>query len=552
MAYERAAAGLLIAVLGLGTPLGAQAPREAAPPGDTYTHVIVRGDTLIALARTLLVDWRDWRQVARSNRVRNPRRLQPGRPLVFPIALMRSLPGEAQVLWVRGQPRVERPGAPPIVALLGATIPAGSVISTAAGEGLRLRLSTGSDVTVGEQARLGLVELRTLAGGTVKRTLIETTRGRIETTVAPASHPAQRHQVRTPVVTATVRGTDFRVAVDDAGVSTEVTEGTVEVAQGDTAAPLAAGFGVRARAGAALTPPSALLPAPRLEAMVSAGNRLPTRVTWPAVPGAVGYRVRVRTAADAPPLIDQRVPTADVSWNDLADGSYELTVRAVDGSDLEGLDATASFTVDARPMPPLIEGAAGGVAYGDSLALQWTRPADIQAFDLQVGRDGSFDAPVVQRDGLTDVRVSVPLPPGRYAWRLASRVGDDRGPWSDPVTVELRPRPPGGPPPDTLVQSRDLTLRWSVGLPGDRYGVQVSADPSFDTTLVDTVVAEPTLTIPRPPRGRYHIRVRIVNAEGIEGPYGPTQSLDVPRRPRSKWWWLLLPAGVAGALLAGR
>ena len=100
------------------------------------------------------------------------------------------------------------------------------------------------------------------------------------------------------------------------------------------------------------------------------------------------------------------------------------------------------------------------------------------------------------------------------------------------------------------MQKRDLTLRWSAGAPGDRYVVQMSTDAAFDAPIVDAEVIEPTVTVPRPAPGRYHVRVRLVNAEGVTGPFGPTQSLDIPKPPRSKWWWILLPLGAGGLVAA--
>lgn len=44
-----------------------------------------------------------------------------------------------------------------------------------------------------------------------------------------------------------------------------------------------------------------------------------------------------------------------------------------------------------------------------------------------------------------DISLDVPLPPGAYAWRVASRVDDGRGPWSDPVPFAMRRVPPSGP-----------------------------------------------------------------------------------------------------------
>ena len=549
MAFLRAAGGLLIAMQALAPRVVAQTPVSARPPADTYTHTIAKGDTLIALSQQLLIEPRNWRRLARLNRVRDPRRLRPGRPLLIPVSLMRSLPGQAEVLWLRGHPRIESPAGSGL-ALLGATVSPGSRIVTGEDEAIGLRLSTGSTVTIHEQARVDIVELRTLAGADVRRTLIDVQRGRVETTVAPSTHPAQRHQIRTPVVTTTVRGTEYRVAVDDASAVTEVTDGVVGLQRDTEDVALPSGFGARARAGVALPQPSALLPRADLQVMTVTTARLPVRLRWPAVPSASAYRVRLSTPADPAPIDDLRVASPEVTWADLADGTYVLAVRAIDGDGLEGLDASAPFVVDARPIAPLVQSNATGPVYGDEVTLAWTRPDGVNAFDVQIASEPTFATPVFERTGYAESRVQVPLPPGQYQWRIASRADGERGPWGDPVTFELRARPPAGPPPQAQVQKRELTLRWSVGMAGDRYGVQMSADPAFTSLLLDTVVNQPELTMPRPGAGRYHVRVRVVNAEGVEGPYGPTQTLDVPRPPRSKWWWLLVPIGAAGAIVA--
>ncbi|AMY12497.1 FecR protein [Luteitalea pratensis] len=549
MSLRRVSCSLLIA--GLSATVEAQGPPAPLTPDDTYTHTIVRGDTLIRLAEQLLSEPHRWSIVARLNKVRNPKRLRPGRTLAFPLDRMRSLPGEARVLWVRGKPRVETAGAGTVLALLGATLAPGDSVVTADDESVKLQLSTGSLVTLGEQARITLVELRTLAGPQVSRTRVDVQRGRVESSVVPATHPAQKHEISTPVVIATVRGTEFRVSVgtDAASVATEVTDGSVGVGRGPENVALPAGYGMRARVGVPLAPPRALLPQTDLAALSASSARLPVRVRWPAIAGATAYRVSVAPSGDAPALEDQQVPSPEVTWPDLADGIYRIAVRGIDADDLEGLEATATFTVDARPVPPLVKSSGDGVTYGDSVALEWTRPDGVEAFDLQVATDDGFAATRSEQTAIREVTATLALPPGRYVWRVASRVGEDRGPWGDPTVVELRARPAAGPAPDASVQKRDLTLRWSAGAPGDRYVVQMAADPWFGAAIVDAEVDAPMITVPRPTPGRYHVRVRVVNAEGVSGPFGPTQSLDIPKPPRSKWWWILLPLG-AGALVA--
>jgi hypothetical protein len=44
----------------------------------------------------------------------------------------------------------------------------------------------------------------------------------------------------------------------------------------------------------------------------------------------------------------------------------------------------------------------------------------------------------------------------------------------------------------------------------------------------------------------YHLRVRTIDANGFEGPYGGAQQVEVPRR--FNWWWLLLLVPLAFAL----
>jgi hypothetical protein len=48
------------------------------------------------------------------------------------------------------------------------------------------------------------------------------------------------------------------------------------------------------------------------------------------------------------------------------------------------------------------------------------------------------------------------------------------------------------------------------------------------------------LTLPTPPPGTYHLRLRTLDADGFAGPYGATQQIDVPR----SWGWWLIPASL--------
>ena len=535
----------------------------ASPASDLYVHTIAPRDTLIALGRVLLANPRRWPDVQRLNRVRNPRRLRPGRALAIPLALLKTVPANAEVLWIRGTPRVRLADGTDAVALIGSMLGEGARLTTQAGEAAGLRLTTGATITIGEGADIAFNELRSIPAADVTRTGIDLKRGRIQNTVPPARAPGQRYEIRTPVVTTAVRGTTFRVGVDDGGTTAtaEVLGGQVGVARAAESLDVGAGFGTVARENAPLTPPRALLPAPAIDP-VSVQHRLPARVRWSAVAGAARYRAELRpgtpSATATDPLIDERVVTGpEANWADIPDGVYRVVVRAIDADALEGADADARFELDARPEPPIAQvPVLDAVLFGDKAAFAWTRPTVATGFDLELTAEGTT-APVVSRSGLTESKVETPLAPGRYTWRVRSRAvradgTPDVGPWNDALAFTLKAMPPAGPPASAdAADKTTLTLRWAAGLAGDRYHVQLARDAAFDSSLVDTRVEAPTLSTPRPEPGRYGVRIAIVNAEGTEGPFGPVQAFDVAKIETRSWWWLLEPIGVLAGLLLG-
>jgi len=370
-------------------------------------------------------------------------------------------------------------------------------------------------------------------------------------------------------VTTAVRGTTFRVGVEDGGGAAlaEVTDGTVGVARAAEAVDVGAGFGTVARANVPLTPPRTLLPPPAIDA-APVQQRLPVRIRWTAVPGAARYRAELRAGTSAgaagpsgagDPLLDEHVVTGpEASWPDLADGVYRVVVRAIDGEGLEGGNGVARLEVDARPEPPIAQApAVDAVLFGDRAAFAWTRPGGATGFDLEV-TPAAGGAPGVVRTALGDVRVDAPLAPGRYVWRVRSRAvradgTADVGPWNDALAFSLKAMPPAGPPATAdAADKTTLALRWAAGLSGDRYHVQLARDAAFDAPLVDTRVEAPGLSTPRPVPGRYGVRIAIVNAEGTEGAFGPVQAFDVAPIKTRSWWWLAEPIAVLAAFLVAQ
>lgn len=71
-----------------------------------------------------------------------------------------------------------------------------------------------------------------------------------------------------------------------------------------------------------------------------------------------------------------------------------------------------------------------------------------------------------------------------------------------------------------------LLIDWQ-GEQGLNYQCQMSASHDFSFPLVDIIVKNNELSIPSPDRGRYFVRVRGINAEGVKGDWSEELAFDV-------------------------
>lgn len=551
---------IALAVLAAALPIGLRAQLPAAAAGDRL-HRVAPGDTLIGLARAHLDPVHGWRGLQRLNGVADPRRLQPGRVLRFPLAWLKAEPALAEALHVRGDVTLERAGVAAQPVLPGAALQTGDLLRAGPESSLTLRFVDGARLLLRADSTLRLARLLQRPASGAAETGLQLDQGSAESRVppAPAVAPSQprRYEITTPTVHLGVRGTEFRTRVDGGAATThvEVIEGEVAAGRGSgrgrAEQRLAAGQGAVAASGAHGLAPSPLAPPPEVPALVQRVERLPLRLAWTPREGVAAWRAQV-VDPEHPDrlLLDGRFDGPAARWPDLPDGQYELRVRAVGATGLEGLDARRPFLLKARPFPPFTtQPRAGATLRGEGVRFGWTTAEGITRYRLQLARldpgaDGAaadFAVPLADRAGLGAGTHDEALPPGRYAWRVASVRGEaDQGPFGDPQHFTLRPLPPAPALQEPQVRDDALVLRWPAGEPGDRYELQLADEPGFGMPLHMIETREPEATLPRPGPGRYFVRVRTLDADGIAGPYGGVQQIDVPH---SRWWWLL-PAGL--------
>ena len=72
-----------------------------------------------------------------------------------------------------------------------------------------------------------------------------------------------------------------------------------------------------------------------------------------------------------------------------------------------------------------------------------------------------------------------------------------------------------------------MRLDWP-GEPGQQFDLQIARDAGFTQIELSRRLAEPGLSFDPPRGGRYHVRMRTIEADGYVGPYGSGQFFDVP------------------------
>ncbi|OYV00853.1 MAG: hypothetical protein CFE45_07370 [Burkholderiales bacterium PBB5] len=526
------AAQAALVVIGLGCMASGAVAAE-----EMFAHELERGDTLIGLRDRLLRPDADWRELQRLNRIANPRRLVPGRVLQIPMSMLREQPLDVEVLHTHGTVTLrQRAGtaAQPLVG--GARLVVGDQVVTGPQSSAALRFADGSRVLMRPDSVLR-IERSVRQGNNAVTTQLRLEQGSVDSRVDKTQKP--RFEIRTPVANLGVRGTEFRTRAGDALTTIEVLEGAV-ASPPATGLAINGGFGAQATARG-VSPPVPLPASPDLRGLPARLERLPLQLRWQAAPGQ-RFRAQV-VAADQPDqlLLDGLFDGGQAQWgDDLPDGQYQLLVRAVDASGIEGRDATAAFRLKARPEPPFSTGPrAGARLQQGEVGFSWARSGQAARDRFQLASDAEFTAPLVDRADIEGTELRASLPVGPHFWRLASlRADGDQGPWGDATAVTGVAVPPAieSLPPQTTGDG--VLLAWR-GQPDVRYQLQVAAEPTFTQILHDETLDQPQWLLRAPAPGLYHLRVRAINADGLVGPHGAAQQVEVPRP--SRWWLLLLP-----------
>lgn len=499
----------------------------AAPPveDEERFYTVQPGDTLSGIASRNLGKASEWKRLRSLNRIPDPKALQPGRPLHLPPLADDDGPAaEAEAILVRGEVRMRTQRQAPALPLqTGARLAAGTIIETGAKGLLTLRFVDGSRMLVAPNSRLVLTKLRRSASGTTTtRATLES--GDVESFVMRRHGVAARYEVTTPRLNLAVRGTVFRVQFDAAADEARamVSEGEVKAANAFGQTSIPAGSGSSALAGQAPAPARPLLPPPTLGVLAPSVEVLPLRLSWQSMADARRYRVELLDGEARDQLAaSESVDEASMRWRNLPNGTYRVRVRGVDEGRLEGANAESDFAVRAWPAPPLTAiPADGAVVAPGRVRFRWARVLDADTLHFQLANDADFSRLTMDVRNLTGLSngLTLPLPPGRYYWRVAAgNAVDGRGPFGPVRSFEVREGA------EAAAVSRQL--HWRAGEAGQRYAVQMASRADFAVPLVDTEASVAEAAVPRD-AGPLYVRIKRIAPDGYAGEFEAAQFFD--------------------------
>jgi len=395
----------------------AATPTPVTAPADSVVYTVRPGESLYVLAGQYFLHRSDYRVVQRANRIANPLRIPVGTVLHIPVAVLRAAPLVAKVAAFHGAVRLTS-GGRDLAPAAGAELAAGAVIETGGDGFVTLALPNGSRTSIPTHSRLRIVNLRRfILTGDIDYDLAVDA-GKVETKATPLGPGSGSFRVRTPRVVTAVRGTQFRVGLENDSSLAEVLEGTVGTGTGNAAAtPIHMGFGAVVSKTGALSS-EALLPAPEL---VQPGRVQVDPLVHLALAGqavARGYHVQVAKDAGFGEIVAEARSTAPAfELPGIPNGALFVRISAFAPSGLEGMAQTYAMR---RVLTGL---SASASADADGMRFKWSGEGEgRRTYHFQLVRADRRDVPVVDEPGLAGDEVTLrDLGPGTYFWRVGVR-----------------------------------------------------------------------------------------------------------------------------------
>ena len=413
----------------------------------TVDITILKSNSLINICKEYLENPGKWREIAKINRLKNPDLIYPGQVINIPVSLLKGVPADGVVSFVKGMADVQPQGSKEWKPLsMNDRVKEGSKIRTDDQSAVEITFEDGNSFLQSSNTTLGLSTARKTKANLVRYKLFLDI-GKTITKIKSATGRESRFEIETPSSVCAVRGTVFRTSVDaDDATRSEVLQGIVDVAAMSHKVKVNEGEGTLVKKGEPPLSPQKLLPPTEITNVLPIYKNIPLRFELRHLEGAVSYRALLSKDIDFKDIVMEKTlePGEPFMIYDINDGAYFLQLRGIDSLGLEGLPSdTSVIKIRINPLPPIIESPLGGSVFKDgSLSLKWLKVNDAMRYQIQIAEDKNFNKIIVNGTHIQDTRVKIQdLDIRTYYFRVRSVAADNyQGEWSD--ILSFSPAPP--------------------------------------------------------------------------------------------------------------
>ncbi len=519
---------------------------------DNYVVIrVAENDNLINISKVYLEDPANWREIARVNRLNNPDLIYPGQDLIIPVRLLKGVPLDGRVTFVKGDVLVQSQENGSWEELrLNDIVRQGTGIRTGVESALEITFENGTSFFLRSNTYLEL-RAASVKGDRDVTMRLYLKAGRTISRLKKALGIDSRYEIETPSAVTAARNTGFRVTVDENETTRmEVVQGIVGVNAMKVGVEVNEGEGTLVKKNMLPVKPKKLLPPPAPVHLLPLYRTMPIKFQFEHVEGAVMYRVMLARDEGFRDVVKEKIiePGRSLEIVGVEDGRYFLQSRSIDGDGLEGLpSATVEIRVRVNPLPPFIQRPDDNAEFRDKIiSFTWLNVRNAEGYHFQIAEDSGFENLVEDNDDLREVSYSSEVSDFKtYYYRVSSVAGDGyEGIWSDIQSFRVIPPPPAPPLEAPEVGENGIQLRWRNLGEGITYCFQMARDREFKKIIIDENLEKPEITLERPEEGgTYYVRTSAMDSEGYEGDFSLPQSFEI--QPEIRYEAL----GIVGGML---
>lgn len=391
----------------------------------------------------------------------------------------------------------------------------------------------GSRLFLQSNSELVMKDLIALGDGSLSDIKLQLDKGRLENRVYSSPISNTNYEVKTQTMTTSVRGTTFRVGLDESGSVTEVVAGKViatSANNNESSTELEAGQAVLV-SNDGIVDQVAMLPPPEFSNFPQLIESVPIHISVEPIEGVTGYSTKIIPVGNDLQDVVSSIRSDDnvLLGTDLSDGRYQMVVSAIDDKGVTGRPALYEFILNARPF------AASQATPNPTekvllrnLVFSWNKANDdAKAYYLQVAKDAQFRDIVIDADNLSDSRYAPEaLLSGIYFWRIASIDEEgQRGPFSEGQEFRILLEDPTLNKADIKLVA--VHLKWAPLEEGTQYLIQISDAINFNNILFEQSLLENSLDVEGLKPGTYYFRIQSTAKDGYVSEWGLPHQFEV-------------------------